>query len=109
LFIGKTQEVWCSVLNISCEEKTRRSKETVISPAAYVWFDNEKRKVKENLLFDKISTEKQPCPSVNEFVWFEDSNKEFKDIVESLTDDGIESDLDKLLKKVMESSSNILI
>ena len=109
MFIGKTQEVWCSILNISCEEKTVETKEIVKSPAEYVWFENEQRKEKDNLFADKIPTENQPCPRVNEFVWFDASQKESKDIIKTLPDDVIESDLDKLMEKVIKSSSNLLI
>ena len=81
----------------------------VKSPAEYVWFENEQRNVEENYFGEKILSENQPCPRVNEFVWFDDSEKESKDIIENLPDNVIESDLDKLMEKVMKSSTNILI
>ena len=81
----------------------------VKSPAEYVWFENEQRKVEENYFGEKILTENQPCPRVNEFVWFDASQKESKDIIETLPDDVIESDLDKLMEKIISASSNILI
>ena len=109
MFIGKPQELWCSILNISCEGKTLKTREIVKSPGQYVWFENEERNVEESLFEEKILTENQLCPRVSEFVWFDESENESKDIIETLPDDVIESDLDKLMEKVIKSSSNLLI
>jgi hypothetical protein len=89
--------------------ETLKTKEIVKSPAEYVWLENEQRMQEDNLFGGKIMTENQSCPRVNEFVWFDDSENESKDIIGTLADGVVESDLDKLLEKVMESSSNILI
>ena len=51
--------------------------------------------LEEDLLWERIQNRKYPCPKEHEFVWFDDSE----------TDEEIESDLDKQMKKLFESNT----
>ena len=83
--------------------KTVQTKEIVKSPAEYVWFENEQRKVEENLFGEK------PWQKTNLVQGLLSSSglmmNESKDIIQTVPHDVIESDLEK----VIDSSSNILI
>ena len=85
--------------------KTLKTKDIVKSPAEYVWFENEQRKEEDNYFEERMTTQNQHCPRVNEFVQFDDSENESKHIIKNILDEVIESDLDDLLENVMESSS----
>ena len=51
--------------------------------------------LEEDLLWERIQNRKYPCPKEHGFVWFDDSE----------TDEEIESDLDKQMKKLFESNT----
>lgn len=56
---------------------------------------------------ERNKTENYPCPKDYEFVWF-DENETIKDIGK-LSAKPDESDLDKQMKKLFESNTNMLL
>ena len=90
-FLGTTNNILCSSLNISCSTDWKEPMESKISPAEFVWFEDGQRNVEDDLLGEKDEKAYQLCPGLNEFVWFQDGYK----------------NIDKQLEKVLKSNEDI--
>ena len=80
-----------------------RTKENAKSPQEFVWFEHQIM-LTDDLLEERIQTEKYPCPKDYEFVWFDES-----ETFERINNAIMESDFDKQMKKLFESNTNMLL
>ena len=97
--LGRTNNILCSSLNISCSTELNETMESKISPAQFIWFEDGQRNVEDDLLREKDQNDHQLCPGLNEFVWFQDGEK-----IAILSNKIIES-----VEKVLESNTNMII
>ena len=97
----------CSSLNISCSTDSKTTLESAISAEEFIWFEDEKRNVEDDILREKGPKDYQLCPGVKEFVWFEDGDEEPKDKIEMLSKEIIENGLFKHIEKVFELNEQI--
>jgi hypothetical protein len=82
-----------------------KTKGIVKSPEEFVWFANGQGMLEDDLLGDRIQKENYPCPRDYELVWFDNSETN----IEIFPDEQIEPELEKQMKKVFESHTNMLI
>jgi hypothetical protein len=97
--LGTTNNILCSNLNISCSTDLKETLESKISPEEFVWFEDGRRNVEDDLLEEKYQKANKLCPGLNEFVWFQDGEKTA--ILSNKIIDSVE--------KVLESNTNLII
>ena len=105
MFFAKTNDFRSSSLNISI----LTNREDAKGPAAFVWFENERRKLEEDLYGEPAQIKNHPCSKSYQFVWFDGTDIDPKERIEALPKENIESELDENFRKVFELNSNMVI